>query len=106
LVSCPLEHHPIAAEGHAALRDDEAKLEVDMARKTLADVHWEQATLQATLAANKRTLLRQLRLRWGPLPTEVEQVIETTEDAKQLEEWLHRFATAPSLKAVGILPIS
>jgi hypothetical protein len=84
----------------AALRHDEDRLEVDMVRRTLADVHWEEATL----AANKRTLLELLHLRFKSLSPEVEQAIRATQDADQLAEWLRRFATAKDLDSIGIVP--
>ncbi len=94
------EHQPLRDRIDAALRHNEDRLEVDMARKTLADVHWEQATV----ADRKRTLLEQLPLRFGPLPAETEQAIQATQDAEQLAEWLRRFATARDLDTIGIVP--
>jgi hypothetical protein len=57
-----------------------------------------------TLAANKRILVDLLRLRFPPLPPEIEQTVESTHDADQITKWLHRFATAQDLDSVGILP--
>jgi hypothetical protein len=94
------EHAGLRERIDAALRDDEDRLEADMVRRSLADMHWEEATL----AANKRTLLELLRLRWGPLPAETEQVIETTQDAEQLAAWLRGVVTAEDLEGVGIVP--
>jgi hypothetical protein len=88
----------------AALKDDEARLEMEMIRKTMAQVEAERYTREATLAANKRTLVDQLRLRFKRIPPEIEQTIQTTQDADQLAEWLRRFATADDLDAVGIVP--
>jgi hypothetical protein len=34
----------------------------------------------------------------------VEQVIEATQDAEKLAQWLRRFATARDLDSVGIVP--
>ena len=94
------EHAALRERIDAVLRDDEARLEVDMVRRSMADVHREEITL----ADRKRTLLELLRLRWGPLPTETMQVIETTQNADQLAEWLRRFATASGLETIGIIP--
>jgi hypothetical protein len=94
------EHAPLRERIDTALRDDEARLEVDMVRRSLADVHREEGAL----GAKKQTLLEQLRLRWGPLPAETEQVIQATQDAEQLAAWLRRFATAGNLDGVGIVP--
>jgi len=87
----------------ATLHEDEARLEVEMVRRSMADVHRDEISLEVTLAVTKRTLLKQMRLRWGPLSAETEQIIETTQDVNQLEEWLDRFATAETVDAVGIV---
>src|SRR5689334_11829865 len=59
------EHQALRARIDDALRDDEARLGVEMVRKTLADVHRDQVTetvtRDVTLAERKRTLLRLLR---------------------------------------------
>ncbi len=71
-----------------------------MVRETMARAEGERYTLEA----NKRTLLKQLRLRFETLPAEMEQVIASTRDADQIAEWLRRFATANDLDTIGILP--
>jgi hypothetical protein len=98
------EHAALRERIDTALRDDDARLEVEMVRRSMADIHRDEARLEGALAANKRTLLELLRLRWGPLPEETEQVIQATQDADRLEEWLRRFATAKTLNAIGIAP--
>jgi hypothetical protein len=94
------EHTMLRQRIDAALKDDEARLEVEMARRTLADIHWDQAVL----AERKQMLQDQLRLRFKAVPPEIEQVIQTTQDANQLAEWMHRFATAKDLDSIGIVP--
>jgi hypothetical protein len=94
------EHTTLRQRIDAALEDDEARLEVEMVRRSMADVHRDEITL----AERKRTLVEQLRLRWAPLPAEVEQAIGATQDAEQLAEWLRRFVTARDLDAIGIVP--
>jgi hypothetical protein len=74
--------------------------EVDMARRTLADVHRDEGAL----AANKRTLVEQLRLRFKTLPAKTGQVIAATQDADQLAEWLRGVVTARDLDTIGIVP--
>jgi hypothetical protein len=81
-------------------RNNEALQEVEVIRRTLADVHRDEAIL----AERKRTLLELLRLRSKELLAEMERVIEATQDADQLAEWLRRFATAKDLGSIGILP--
>jgi Putative transposase, YhgA-like len=98
------EHNALRERINAALRDDETRLEVEMVRRTMADVHREEGRLQGMLVANRRTLLDLLRLRYGAVPAAVEQTIQTTHDADRLTEWLHRFATATDLDSIGIVP--
>jgi hypothetical protein len=76
------EHQMLRQRIDVALRDDESRLEVEMVRRTLADVHREEVTL----AERKRALVELLRLRFKSLPAETEQVIQTTQDADQLAE--------------------
>jgi hypothetical protein len=87
------EHGALRERINAALRNDESRLEVDMVRRTLADVHRDEGRLEGELAERKRTLLELLRLRFS-LPPEMAQAIEATQDGDQLAEWLRRFATA------------
>jgi hypothetical protein len=97
------EHEVLRQRIDAAPRDDEDRLEVDMARKTLADVHREEGRLQGEIAEDKRMLLEQLRLRWSPLPVGIELDIEATQDIKRLRDWLRRVATGTDLYSIGIV---
>jgi hypothetical protein len=99
------EHGTLRERINAALRNDESRLEVNMVRRTLADVHREEGRAEERIADRKRTLLEQLRLRF-PVPTEVEQVIEATQDADKLAEWLRGVVTKDNLEAIGIRPPS
>jgi len=94
------EHETLRRRINAALSDDESKLEVEMVRKTMAQAEGERYTL----VERKRTLVEQLRLRFETLPAEVEQKIETTQDADKIAEWLRGIITARDLDAIGILP--
>jgi hypothetical protein len=94
------EHGALRERINAALRNDESRLEVDMVRRTLADVHREEGEI----LAKRSTLLDQLRLRWGDLPAETKQVIEATQDADKLAEWLRGVVTKDTLEAIGIRP--
>jgi hypothetical protein len=96
------EHETLRRQIDAAVRDDEGRLEVEMARRTLADVHREQASLEAVLNERKRTLLLQLRLRFKAVPPKIERTIQSTADSDQLEVWLTRFATAEDLDSIVI----
>jgi hypothetical protein len=98
------EHATLRQRIDTALRHDEDRLEVDMARRTLADVHRDEGRLEGALAADKRTLLNLLRLRFKSLPPQMEQTIQATNDPERLTEWLSRFATATDLDSIGIAP--
>jgi hypothetical protein len=74
------------------------------ARKTMAEAEAERYTLAERLAERKRILVRQLQLRFPPLPAEIEQTVQSTQDADQLARWLDSFATAADLDSIGILP--
>jgi hypothetical protein len=94
------EHSTLRECIDESLRDDEARLEVSMVRRSMADIHREEGAI----AAGKRTLLEQIQLRWGPPPAETQHAIQTTNDPDQLAQWLRAFATARDLDAVGIVP--
>jgi len=93
------EHPALRQRIDSAVRHDEDRLEIEMTRRTLADVHREEGAL----AGMRQLLLELLRLRFGPLPPEMERKIETTQDPNQLTEWGRRFATTTDLEEVGIL---
>jgi hypothetical protein len=94
------EHPALHKRIDDALLDEETLLEVDMVRKTMAEVEGERYTL----LERKRTLLELLRLRFHSLPVEMEQTIEETQDADRLAEWLRGVVTARDLSALGISP--
>jgi hypothetical protein len=94
------EHSLLRQRIDAALRHDEDRLEVDMARRTLADVHRDEAIL----ADRKQMLVEQLRLRFKSLSAEMEQTIEATQNADKLAEWLRGVITAKDLASIGIVP--
>jgi len=104
-----LVYHSRGENEHQVLRRriDEApggdRLEVDMVRRTMADVLMDKGRLAERLEDRKRTLVEQLQDRWGPLPEQTAQAIEATQDAEQIRAWLRRFATANDLASVGIV---
>jgi hypothetical protein len=102
------EHIALRQRIDAALKNDESRLEIDMVRRTLADVHRaegrDEGRREGEIAARKQTLLDQLRLRWAPLPPMIEQAIEATQDPEKLAEWLRGVITARDLDSVGIRP--
>jgi predicted transposase YdaD len=88
---------------------------VEMA-KTMADVLREEGRREgrregareerrkSELRIRQQTLLRLLRGRFGELPPEVVQAVESTQDVEQLDFWLDRFVTARSLDEMEIIP--
>ena len=116
------EHKALHERINAALRHNEDRLEVVMVRRMLADVHRDEGRdegrkegrdegrkegrdeghKEGQLAANKRTLMELLRLRFETLPPVIEQTIETTQDATRLTKWLHGVITAKDLDSIGI----
>jgi hypothetical protein len=78
--------------------------------KTIADALREEGEKRGRkkgekvgeLRAMRRTLLRQLRERFGDLPAETEATIKGTDNVQRLEDWLSRFASTRKLEDVGI----
>jgi hypothetical protein len=54
----------------------------------------------------RRMLLRQLRRRFGEVPSDIAATLETTANLAQLEDWGERFANAKTLEEIGIAPAS
>jgi hypothetical protein len=54
------------------------------------------------IQTRQQTLVRQLRKRFGSVPSDVVRVVEATDDVDQLDNWLDRFATAQTLEELGI----
>ena len=67
-------------------------------RQTIAPALQEEAGVKAL----RKALIRLLRKRFGQVPAATVQTIEAAEDIAQLDHWLDRFATAKSLREVGI----
>ena len=66
--------------------------------KTIAQALQEDSGVKALRMA----LIRLLRKRFGEVPAATVQTIDAAEDTAQLDHWLDRFATAKSLRDVGI----
>ena len=61
-----------------------------------------EGRIEAAIETRQQTLIRQLGRRFGSVPSELVNVVETTNDSDQLDEWLDRFATAETLEEIGI----
>ena len=74
--------------------------------KTMADVLTERGEFkgrnEAAIETRQQTLVRQLRRRFGAVPPGVATTVESTTDAKQLDDWLDRLVTADTLDELEI----
>jgi hypothetical protein len=87
-------------ESTVGVEDD--RLEVNMARQTIAEAIREEGAIEGRREQAVDMLLKQLRLRFETVPAQIEQTIQATRDLRQLNQWLERFATAKTLKDVGV----
>jgi hypothetical protein len=81
---------------------EEHRQEVKVMVWSMADQLKEEGAVEA----NRRTLLRLLRERFGEVPSHVAATIEMTANLTQLDGWLLRFANAKTLEEIGIAPAS
>lgn len=85
---------------------DEHRQEVFDMGKTIAEELREEGRREGRkigeIKACRHILLLQLRKRFGKLPQGMVYTIKATEDVKQLNEWIKRFATAKRLSQMGI----
>jgi hypothetical protein len=74
--------------------------------RTMAEVLMEEGQQKGErrgeLRARQQTLLRQMRRRFGELPSETVATVEATHNIEQLDIWLDRFATAETLDDIAI----
>jgi hypothetical protein len=98
----PSERAELVSAIEKAAKTDEMRLEVDMARRTIADEIRDEGRVQGEVVASRRFLLRQLRQRFGDLPPALESRIEATENSEQLLAWFDRVMPAKTLADVGI----
>lgn len=98
----PSERTGLQKAIEASVQTDVRRKEVFEMGKTIAQEIEQRGKQTGELHARKTTLVRQLRKRFGAFSAEIEQTIESTEDVAQLDEWLDRFATAKTLREVGI----
>jgi hypothetical protein len=89
-----------------SVRDEATRQKVTKMWKTGAEALMErgaeQGAQKAGLQTRRETLVRQLRKRFGKVPSAVVSVVEATDDVDQLDNWLDRFATAQTLEELGI----
>jgi hypothetical protein len=91
---------------------DEYRREVSHMGRTIADALREeglkkglkQGIKRGETRARRQTLLRLLRNRFGDLPPEMVDTIETTDGIEQLDRWLDQVVSARSLEQMKIGP--
>jgi predicted transposase YdaD len=85
-----------------AVRDEDRRKEVSEMPRTIAEALKEEGRREGSIGTLQDTLLRLMRQRFTKVPASVEKVIRATQQAEQLNTWLDRVLTAPTLKAMGI----
>ena len=60
------------------------------------------AKKEAAIETRQQTLVRQLRRRFGSVPSELVNLVETTDDVDQLDDWLDHLVTAQTLEELDI----
>jgi hypothetical protein len=85
-----------------SVQNEETRQEVMKMRKTGAEALMERGAQKAGLLTRQQTLVRQLRKRFGSVPSEVVSVVEATDDVDQLDNWLDRLVTAQTPEELGI----
>ena len=94
----------------ASVQTDAHRREVQVMQRTIAEEMQaegrrkgrKEGRQEEAVQARQQTLLRQLRRRFGDVPEALGAVVNACSDVEQLDAWLDNFATARSLKDVGI----
>ena len=106
----PAEHGRLHRAIEASVATDTHRQELVQMGKTIADVIRDEGMKEGIkegikegeIRSKRETLLRLLEARFGKPAADVHDVVESTTDIEQLDTWLERFATAKTLKQVGI----
>jgi hypothetical protein len=77
---------------------EDAKLEIEMIKRTGAEAFREEGALEEL----RKTLRSQLVVRFGEIPKSIAARIDVEVDRAELKKWLNNFAKARRLKDVGI----
>jgi hypothetical protein len=81
-----------------------ARTIADMLREEGRNIGLKKGLEKGQLKALRRTLLTQLRQKFGELPAETERAVRATRSVKDLEHWLIRILSARSLREMNIGP--
>jgi predicted transposase YdaD len=98
----PAELESLAKTIENSVKTDDHRQEIHAMGQTIAEKLIEEGMEKGELQSLKRTLLLQLRTRFGKQTAKTEAIIEQVQDPRQLETWLKRFATANTIRDVGI----
>lgn len=103
------ERPSLQATIEASVRTDSATREVTNMLRSGAEVlkaeGRKEGRKEGEVHALQRTLLKQLRLRFGDVSPEVIRTIKRTRDVKRLDAWLARTVTAATLAEMRIGPV-
>lgn len=108
----PSERRGLRETIEASVQAQEHRLEVSQMGRTIADALREEGMKKGLkegrqkgeIRARQQILLRQLRSRFGELPLEIHETVESTQDVRQLDKWLDRLLTAATLEQMRINP--
>lgn len=84
------------------VENEELRREVLAMGKTMADVLMEKGERKAAIETRQQTLVRLLGRRFGDIPAEVVAAVESTNNVRQLDEWLDSLMTASTLDELKI----
>jgi hypothetical protein len=100
----PDERRVLQETIETSVQTDEHRREVFNMGRTIADALREEGQKAGEIRAHRQILLDLLQQRFGEVPPEMLDRIATTDDIKQLDVWLHRVLTAPTLAQMKIDP--
>jgi hypothetical protein len=98
----PAEHDGLLETIEASMQGERERREVSRMAKTIAETLREEGKKKGEISALRRTLLKQLRKRFGDLPEEIEQAVKVMSSVKQLDQLLEDVVSAHSLEEMGI----
>jgi hypothetical protein len=101
------ERNPAELESRAetienSVKTDDHRQEIHVMGQTIAEKLIAEGMEKGELQSLKRMLLLVLRKRFGKQAAKTEAIIEQVHDPRQVETWLERFATARTIRDVGI----
>jgi hypothetical protein len=99
------ERGPLNQKVLDSVETDPHRAEVYDMGKTIAEALKEEGARNAEVLALRRTLLRQLHLKFKKVPEGVAKRVEATDNAEQLQTWLDAVIPAKKLADVGITPL-